>query len=165
MKKQYKNLIYSLIIIILVLFSFISYNQWPFLTGNTMVLEIIPIDPFDPFMGQYMVLNYDISNISELKRESKVYVSLNEDENGIWRKTSVSIVKPEGDFIKGIREENSSIVKYGIEQFFFERNAKVPTENLTAEIKVDNTGRAVLIQLLQNGKPIEIEYQEFDIRS
>jgi len=172
MKKQHIALIVVICLVLIVLLSFILYNQWPFMTGKKLILATQPVDPFDPFRGQYMEINYEISRISDVEgfREGdSVYVLLKEDEQGIWRKESVSKSKPDkGDFIKGKVTsvyENNIIVEYGIEQFFFERNAKIPTRNITVEVRVANSGRAKLVQLLHNGKPIKIEYEEFDIKS
>lgn len=172
MKKQYVGLIAVLVLVLIVTSSFILYNQWPFMTGKKIVLATRPVDPFDPFMGQYMSINYEISRINEtggFKEGNTVYVSLKEDEQGIWRKESVSKSRPDrGDFIKGkviSVYENSVRVEYGIEQFFFERDAKLPTRNITVEAIVANSGRAKLVQLLYNGEPMKIEYGEFDIKS
>src|SRR3989338_6243336 len=105
MRKQYIALIATLCLVLAVLLSFILYNQWPFMTGETIVLATQPVDPFDPFRGQYMTINYEISRISDVEGFSEgdsVYISLKEDEQGIWRKESVSKSKPDkGDFIKG----------------------------------------------------------------
>lgn len=172
MKKQYVGLIVVLALVLVVTLSFIMYNQWPFMTGEKIVLATQPVDPFDPFRGQYMTINYEISGISDadgFEEGDSVYVSLKEDEQGIWRKESVSGSKPDrGDFIKGevIGVSGDSIrVEYGIEQFFFERDAELPTQNITVEAIVAASGRARLVQLLHNGEPIKIEYEDFDIRS
>jgi uncharacterized membrane-anchored protein len=172
MKKQYIALIGVICLVLIVLLSFILYNQWPFMTGKKLVLATQPVDPFDPFRGQYMTINYEISRISDVEgfaEGDSVYISLKEDEQGIWRKESVSKSKPaKGDFIKGEVTsvyENSIRVEYGIEQFFFERHAELPTRNITVEAIVANSGRAKLVQLLHNGEPIKIEYEEFDIKS
>ena len=148
------------------------YNQWPFLTGKKIVLAIQPIDPFDLFRGQYITINYEISRINDVegfKEGDSVFISLKEDELGIWRKESVSKWKPDkGDFIKGEVTSvygNTLRVEYGIEQFFFERHAELPTINITVEAVVANSGRAKLVQLLHNSEPIKIEYEEFDIKS
>jgi uncharacterized membrane-anchored protein len=171
MKKQYVGLIAVLALISIIFFSFIAYNQWPLLTGKKIVLATQPVDPFDPFMGQYMTINYEISridNIAGFLPEDYIYVLLKEDAAGIWRKEGFSKVKPEGDFIRGrvSRSDSNSVwVEYGIEQFYFERNAEIPTRNITVEAKVASSGRAKLVQLLYNGKPVEIKYEKFDIKS
>lgn len=172
MKKQYTALIVVICLILIVISSFILYNQWPFMTGKKLILATQPVDPFDPFRGQYMTINYEISIISDVEgfnEGDSVYVTLKEDEQGIWRKESVSKLNPDkGDFIKGKVTsvyENRISVEYGIEQFFFERHAELPTRNITIEAIVANSGRAKLVQLLHNGEPIKIKYEEFDIKS
>lgn len=172
MKKQYIGLIAVVSVVLLVLVSFIFYNQWPLLTGDKIVLATQPVDPFDPFRGQYMTINYEISRLSDVEDfqvDDTIYVSLKEDDEGIWRKESVSQTKPQrGDFIKGKVTNvygNSVRIEYGIEQFFFERHAQLPTRNITVEVSIASSGRPMLSQMLYNGEPIEIEYEEFDIKS
>ena len=114
-----------------------------------------------------MTINYEISRINkidEIETGDVVYVSLKEDGEGIWRMEDISKIRPQSeDFIKGKVINNR--IEYGIEQYFFERNAKIPTTNITVEISIASSGRAKIIQLLYDGKPVEIEYEEFDIRS
>lgn len=172
MKKEYKALLLVLLVVLIILGSFIFYNQWPLMTGEKIILATQPVDPFDPLRGQYMTINYEISrveNTAGINIGDTVYISLQEDDEGIWRLENVLQNKPlSGDFIKGTVERESGddlIVKYGIEQYFFERNADVPTRNITVEVAVASSGRAKIVQLLQNGEPIEIEYEEFDIKS
>lgn len=172
MKKQFIGLIVILALMLVMVLSVITYNQWPLMTGKKIILATQPIDPFDPFKGQYLNINYEISNINDVsgfKVGDMVYVSLKEDERGIWKKVAVSTSKPElGDFIKGKVKTgfgNNVRVEYGIEQFFFERHAELPMRNITVEAAVDSSGRAKIVQLLQNGKPIDIKYENFSIKS
>jgi len=172
MNKQILGLIIAVAVVLTVLFSFIAYNQWPLMTGKTMVLDTRPVDPFDPFRGQYMTIAYEIGNLEDVegfKAGDCIYVSLEKDAEGIWRLEDSSKIKPSNtDFIRGkvTRVDSNNVrVEYGIEQFFFERNAEVPTANITVEVKVAGSGRAKLVNLLQEGKPIEIEYEEFSIKS
>jgi uncharacterized membrane-anchored protein len=37
------------------------------LTGQTVVLQVMPVDPYDLFRGYYVVLSYDISNLGNLE--------------------------------------------------------------------------------------------------
>jgi uncharacterized membrane-anchored protein len=166
LKRQIIGLVLAFIVVIGFVVGFILYNQWPLTTGERMVLATLPVDPFDPFRGQYVIINYEISRFEAEGFESgeRIYVLLEEDEEGIWRFDGVSKVKPsEGDFIKGEVENSfgeSVRVKYGIEQFFFERGADVPTRGITVAVKVAASGRAALVELLKDGEPIEIEYDE-----
>jgi uncharacterized membrane-anchored protein len=172
MKKQYIGLIIVVALVLGVTLSFVSYNQWPLLTGKRIVLATQPVDPFDPFMGQYLTINYEISRIpfiSGFFAEDNIYVILEEDSLGVWRRAGFSREKPtSGVFIHGRvtrADGEQAFVEYGIEQYYFERNAELPTANITVEAKVTSSGRAKIVQLLHNGKPVEIKYQKFDIKS
>lgn len=172
MKKQYIGLIAVVSVVLLVPVLFILYNQWPLMTGNKIVLATQPVDPFDPFRGQYMTINYEISRLSDVEgfeAGDTIYVSLKEDDEGIWRAENVSRTKPQKkDFIRGkiVNADGNTVgIQYGIEQFFFERHAMLPTENITVEVSVAGSGRSKLSQMLHNGEPIEIVYEEFDIKS
>jgi uncharacterized membrane-anchored protein len=151
----------------------VIYNQWPYWTGQTIVLATRPVDPFDPFRGQYIIINYEISRITGVaagfSEGDLVYVRLKEDDSGVSRFDTASRTKPTaGEFIRGTVTSaygDTVTVTYGIEQFFFEQNAQVPTINLTIEVMVSSGGRAKIKQLLQNGQRVNITYQKFDWKS
>ena len=172
MKKEYLGLIIVLGIVLVALGSFVSYNQWPLLTGQKTILATQPVDPFDPLRGQYMIINYEISRInktSNMETGDTIYIMLEEDTEGISRLKDTLSQKPTtGDFIKGTVTNiygDTARVEYGIEQYFFERHADLPTRNITVEVKIADSGRSKIVQLLHNGEPVKIEYEEFDIRA
>jgi uncharacterized membrane-anchored protein len=162
--KEYLRLIIALGVLLLITLSFTLYLSWPLLTGTTVVLATRPVDPFDPLRGQYMTIGYEIANIPiiDVVEGTNIYITLKEDNEGIWRYDKSSLTIPsEGIFIKGTvlsTRRNLTNVQYGIEQFFFERNAKVPTRNITVKAKISSTGGARIVELLQDGQPIEIKY-------
>ncbi len=170
--KQYIRLIIALSVLLGIAGIFILYLAWPQLTGQSIVLATRPVDPFDVLRGQYIIINYEISNIQKLEgiqEGDAVYIALKEDENKIWRYREATLTKPsQGIFIKGNVKSvygDSMRIEYGIEQFFFERNADLPTTNMTVEVKVSSSGQARIIRLLHNGKPMEIKYQEPSLTS
>ena len=78
---QYKRLIIALVVLIGIAGSFMLYLSFPLLMGKTVILKTQPVDPFDFFRGQYLIINYEISgvNLSEVFKEGDtVYVSLKE---------------------------------------------------------------------------------------
>lgn len=172
MKKEYVRLLLSLIVIFIILINVILYLAWPLLTGTTVVLATRPVDPFDILRGQYITIRYEISSIPSISgaiEGETVYVSLREDNTGIWRYEGRSLTKPtKGAFIKGDIKRTTgenAFVEYGIEQYFFERGATIPQTNLTIEVKLSSSGHARISQLLQHGKPLEIQYEEKGLAS
>lgn len=150
---------------------FTLYLSWPLLTGTTVILKTQPIDPFDVFRGQYITINYEISRIdlpAEAKEGDAIYVSLKEGEDKIWHAEKTSLSKPDsGVFIRGTAKQSwrGLSVEYGIEQYFFERNAELPWRDLEVKVKIDASGQARIVELLQNGKPINITYKKPSLTS
>ena len=170
MKYQIR-LILGLIVLLGIAGMFILYLSWPLLTGTTVILKVQPVDPFDVFRGQYMTINYEISRVSlpaEAKEGDTIYVLLKESDDKIWHSEKASLSKPDsGVFIRGTAKQSWSGlgVEYGIEQYFFERNAEVPWRNLQVKVKVSSSGQARIVELLQDGKPINITYKKAGLTS
>ncbi|QST00770.1 GDYXXLXY domain-containing protein [Pontibacillus sp. ALD_SL1] len=105
------------------------------LFGDTIELKTAPVDPRDLFYGDYVVVNYEISTISEQKwigdepqYNEKVYVKLRKDGD-VYRAQAVSH--------QALRTENGEVlitgqykggnggelrIRYGIERFYVEEN-------------------------------------------
>ncbi|MBT4135250.1 GDYXXLXY domain-containing protein [archaeon] len=178
MEQKSKNKEYiKLVIILLVLFGilgvFLLYVSYPLLGTKTVVLATFPVDPFDLIRGQYITIGYEIGRIPLIDSAEvgdTVYVTLEEDVNGTSRYKSASLNKPSKDdvFIKGEIKSVSSEsmrIEYGIEQYFFERGAKFPTRGMEVKVKLSNFGGARIVELLQDGEPIEIEYENKSLTS
>ena len=58
-RKQFIGIISLWLIII---FGLIGYKQLTIVTGTTVLLETVPVDPRDIFRGDYVTLNYAISD-------------------------------------------------------------------------------------------------------
>lgn len=125
-----------------VLFYMAAEREYIVLTGKTVYLRTAPIDPNDPFRGQFVRLNYEISTmpgdfakdlnkVSDVddygrfgynnKKETKVYTVLKDGENGIMELDYCTLEKPEsGIFIRGRTGYKWGFMrlKYGIESYF-----------------------------------------------
>ncbi|MBI2208258.1 GDYXXLXY domain-containing protein [Candidatus Woesearchaeota archaeon] len=169
--KELTRLMLALGILLGIAGVFILYLSWPLLTGTTVILKTQPVDPFDIFRGQYMTINYEISNVElpeEIKEGDNVYVLLKEGDDKIWHAERVSPNKPDnGVFIKGTARQSwrGLTVEYGIEQYFFERNAELPLRDLDVKAKIGSSGQARIVGLLQYGKPINITYRDVTLTS
>ena len=165
-RREILKLAIIFIVLFLILGVFILYLSWPLLTGTTVVLATQPVDPFDPLRGQYIVIQYEISTIPTIegiKAGDTVYVSLAKDSEGVSRYSSASR-QPQrsGTFIKGKITQvyyDHMGVEYGIEQYFFERNARFETQGMQVEAKVATDGQARISRLVRDGKPIEMQYK------
>jgi uncharacterized membrane-anchored protein len=169
MKKNYLKLIIFIVILLVGFGVSILYLSWPLITGKTYVLKTAPVDPFDVFRGQYLIIGYEISRISNISDVSKyvvgqeIYVKLEQDSSGISHPIGISLEKPENNFIRGKITNfgsNSLVIEYGIENFFFEKEATFPTQNMTVEVKVSDFGKARISKILQNGKPLNMTYNQ-----
>ncbi len=136
-----------------------------YIDGTKILLATRPIDPFDPLRGQYIDIRYEISQmpiIAGAEVNSPVYVLLSPDQEGIFRLVGAIQDQPvSGSFLRGYVERidgDQMFVKYGIEQYFFERQAKFSTDRIVVEALVDSSGQARISQLLRDGKPVVMEY-------
>lgn len=86
--------------------------------GSEIILETMPIDPDDLFRGEYISLNYEISDVEENDLRGdlinhfdpkiddyssiKVYTTLEKGNDGYYKIKSVSQEKPDNDiYLKG----------------------------------------------------------------
>jgi len=142
--------------------------------GKMILLETQPVDPRDPLRGDFVRLNYKISNIPrdkfsppldhDLVAGAKVYATLAQTgTNGFWEVTRAGL-KPftpaENEvLLRGKSEwswQNSSgsvHVEYGIEQYFVAEGTGNPHGKLTVQVAVANSGHATIKDVFIDGQP------------
>ena len=147
----------------------IAMRLAPLLTGDIVLLRVVPLDPRDIFRGDYVVLSYECSLIpaqgiaglrgyqnydfSEVQGQT-VYVTLAPESDGKhWRPEKYSTERPkQGIYLRG--QIQGRQIQYGIESFFVQEGKGCDYENavrnrkLWAEISVTAGGEAVLRDLL-----------------
>jgi len=135
-------------------------SVWPLWFGTPVILKTAPVDPRSLFRGNYVRLNYDISNIKKeltkenLKRGEVGYVTLKEEE-GFFTATGLQREKPEsGLFIRGrvTGTGGSYRMKYGIEAYFMPKKKALKTERsvrqgANAEVYLLGNGKAAIAKL------------------
>lgn len=143
--------------------------------GTVIHLRTAPIDPRDLFRGDYVRLNYEISRIGvdqfkdlearkELKKDDRIFVSLQEGPGGLYEVASARLQKPkEGLYLTGralhphqsLQPGSPIWINYGIEAYFVEQGTGAAIEErrgnrtgvqvpLEMEIAVSRTGQAVI---------------------
>ncbi len=125
-------------------------REWTLRTGEVVYLRTLPVDPRDPFRGDYVQLSYEINRlpaglidpaILDIKNKAgtAVYAQLESDARGVARVTHVRLAPPaQGLFIRGrllgdydwrwAAGPNQISVKYGVEKFFVPQGAGLAIE-------------------------------------
>ena len=129
--------------------------------GTTVFLKLAPVDPFDVLSGHYMTLAYEASRppgVEALSDGDEVYVRLVESPEGVWDARETALERPadrdpEAVWMRGRYVHRA--IQYGIESYFIPEEGREEMEEQLrdrlaesrAEVKVDDTGHAVLIRL------------------
>ncbi|HEY8460150.1 MAG TPA: GDYXXLXY domain-containing protein [Blastocatellia bacterium] len=134
-------------------------------TGRSVTLRMSPADPYSVLGGYYVRLNYEIAaplssaDAVDARNGELVYAILERQDDGSWRRTSLSKSRP-ADLPENriaIRGRHSpSRIEYGIEEFFIPQDKRGEIEEglrnnrdqARVEIKVDSKGDAALARLL-----------------
>lgn len=137
-------------------------SEYTLITGKKVLLKTVPVDPKDLLMGDYVILNYEISQIPEkyeyLKNfpNEEVYVVLKTNNNiATIDRIQKGKAPSEPLYIKGkisscnraLFWSNRACINYGIESYYVkEHTGRVLEENLRngalVEISVDRHGNA-----------------------
>jgi len=136
------------------------------ITGDTILLRVVPVDPRDLFRGDYVILSYEFSRVppqgipglqSADHHGQTVYVAIVPEEDGKhWRASQFSLHKPStGKFLRG-QITGWNRIEFGIESYFVQEGEglryerAVRSHDLSAEVALDRNGKAVLKRLVIN---------------
>jgi len=151
---------------LMTLIAMIALRALPLLIGQTVLVRVQPVDPRDLFRGDYVILSYDFSRVSQedieglpnneraswRKLEGRaVYVPLVPDSNGVhMRAGKPTVVKPAtGLFLKGHMKRYGSM-EFGIEAYYVQEGTgrryeqAIRDRHLSAELAVTSGGQAAL---------------------
>lgn len=161
-----------------ILLGMIGLHGYTLLTGQPVILQGAPLDPWDPLRGEYVALHYAISELEATlpmagwpyNAGQRVWVTLRQGDP-YWTAVSVSDRQPEGagdevalrGRIRWIdpgegRRPGRIAVDYGIEQVYVPEGQGRALEGQLVELDVqaavDRNGRAVIRALYLEGEPI-----------
>lgn len=128
----------------------VAWSEYELASGQRIRLHAEPVDPEDPFRGQYVQLGYDISRLDTrgARPGTAVYVPLRRSGD-VWTGTRVERERPDdGVYIRG-RVAGFGI-RYGIETFYVEEGEgpryerAMAERRLYADVVVDDDGEARL---------------------
>jgi uncharacterized membrane-anchored protein len=128
----------------------------PLVTGDTILLRVVPVDPRDMFRGDYVILSYEFSRpaagfYGTDSAPQTVYVQLEPEADGRhWRMAGVSAQRPaQGKFLRG-KVTGWNRVEFGIESYYVQEGQgrqyeqAIRNRRLSAEVSVTGDGQAVL---------------------
>ncbi len=143
-------------------------------TGKVILLETARVDPRDLLRGDYLILNYKISDVptklfsppvkKDLPDGTKVFVAVAPTTNQFYAvvKASTNEFVPAADevLLKGRSAwprwnaaTNSIHIEYGLERFYVAEGTGNPTGKLTAQAVVPASGRGRVKEVFVDGKP------------
>lgn len=142
---------------VLVLLFMAGEREWVMKNGEVIHLRTRPVDPRDPFRGDYVRLDYEVNQIRTNKvargvlsgdvrvdRGRKVYAVLLRDEDGLGIVNQLTGDKPpEGLFMRGRTDyvyggSPFVVVKYGIEAYFVQQGEgqKIEAGRVRGDVRV-----------------------------
>ncbi|MDR1581363.1 MAG: GDYXXLXY domain-containing protein [Synergistaceae bacterium] len=123
--------------------------------GESVLLEVIPVDPRDFLRGDYVILGYKISDIPGdlvppdiadgsygYRKTRDVCVALEKDSDGIGRVKGVSAESPGGLYLKGSINRDSTVQYEKINAYYVpegtgrEIENKIRESNVLADLRV-----------------------------
>jgi uncharacterized membrane-anchored protein len=151
-----------------------AQKMGPLLHGRTILLKVLPMDPYHILSGYYADLGFEINNFGNdmskpgqmraPQKERTVYLTLKQGADGLWEGVRLDDALPSGlghdeVVLRGEMQKYGRII-YGIEQFHFpesrrdEINQKLTARNadIRAEVRVDKSGCPALVALHINGQ-------------
>lgn len=142
--------------------------------GKLILLETQPVDPRDLLRGDYVILNYKISNVpanlfsppiaEALPSGQTVYVGLTKhgEFHEVIRASTEPLTAMDGEIIlQGRNDErrwwsaqtNSVHIEYGLERYYVHEGTGNPRGKLTVQAAVPASGKAIIKQVFVDGKP------------
>ncbi|MDQ3289733.1 MAG: GDYXXLXY domain-containing protein [Bacteroidota bacterium] len=136
-------------------------------TGIEFKFKTAPIDPYDPFRGKYITLNYAENEIVIHKEKDwatgeTIYVSLTKGKDGLAKIKSVSKEKPahNATYVKAKvlyvtdNGSNKLIIAYPFDRFYMEESKAYAAEQAYQQSQQDTTKLTYALVNIQNGNAV-----------
>ncbi len=146
----------NLLLVLLVVNESIYQKERIVKEGRTVFLKLAPRDPRSLMQGDYMVLRQDLLQghpdpMATEPTRGKIVLSLDPQNNGTFARADHGTELKDNEIRLKYRRSNRGYL-FGLESFFFqEGDAKTYEPARFCEIKVDEKGNAVLVDLLGEG--------------
>jgi uncharacterized membrane-anchored protein len=150
----------------------VAVQEHALANGKVILLETRPVDPRDLLSGDYLMLNYKVSDVpvnlfsppvkKDLPYGTKVFVALAPGTNRFYEVTRAStneFAPAAGEILlRGKSDQrwwstNSIHVAYGIEDYFVAEGTGNPVGKLTVQAVVSASGHPKIKEVFVDGKP------------
>ncbi len=139
------------------------------LTGTTVQLELVPVDPRDLLRGDFVIINLAAARISatvpgstSVKTGQRVFVSFSGEADGPARPVAVAAERQDAGplaiagTVRSVAKDHIRI-SYGIGAFFVAEGEgrileRLDTSRLLLDVSVAEDGRSLPVALLVDGK-------------
>ena len=151
--------LFVIVINLLIILGVVNYlsleKQTVIKQGKTVFLELAPVDPRSLMQGDYMILRQQLSSsipnktnrTKDIPTRGRVVLKLDERNIGTFARFDSDEALKENEVLIKYRHSNRGYL-FGLESFFFEEGmAKVYENAKYCEVKIDDQGHAVLINL------------------
>ena len=165
MNKKIVFLVFAVVLIAVPIY--IIYSSESILEkGHQHKIHLEGYDPFDPFRGKYLMLNYDFSTPCEegMKEGDEGYAVLEKDETGFSHFAMVTFQKPNNsDYVKCKVKfaigNNAEIEVANIGKYFInESKAKSAEELLMESVQIESEEAYATIRVLDGECRLEEVY-------
>ncbi len=150
------------------LIAWAGYHEHLQRTAPTIRLKVLPVDPRDPFRGDFMVLNFEISRTTvfskDAERQGRVWVALRvQDQWHVIDQILWQTDRPSGDGriwvsatafpLHRSPDETALQLRYGIEEFFVPEGRGTPRfDRMEVEAAVSPSGRLFITRAWLDGE-------------
>lgn len=170
-----KLLLLTILLQPLFLIGLIATQEWGLRKGTLVTLETMPVDPRDLLRGDYVILNYKISNIP-----SPMFNDHDEERCKKMSGEKVDVyvlLEPSGPYYEAVRASYQKLspvdgqvlikgtenycyfqtheIDYGLERYYVpEGTGIIPRDKkITVQAAITNSGLATVKELFVDGKP------------
>jgi len=141
--------------------------------GKVVLLETRPVDPRDLLRGDYLILNYEISDVpldlfipprtDGLPPGQTVYVAL--EPRGQFHevvRASTEPIEPAAEYVvlKGLTRtwwtgnaRTNAHLDYGLERYYVREGTGNPRGKITVQVAIPASGQGSIKQVFLDGKP------------
>jgi uncharacterized membrane-anchored protein len=152
----------------------VAVQEHALATGRVILLETARVDSRDLLRGDYLILNYKISDVpvnlflpavnTNLPAGTPIYVTLKPGTNQFYQvaragtnafvpATDEVLLKGKSTWPRWNASTNSIHVEYGLERYYIAEGTGNPHGKLTAQVVVPASGRGRVKEVFVDGKP------------